>query len=135
MNAELLGIAEALAIALVWTIQEKTTCKNQPEVVLFSSCLRTLRYIDHLRDEIVARKDAYPARNFAVPKLISRSQWLRRLGVRVQLRCMPGHLSVEGMVHAQAAGRFALGRTIIPLLRDEGLKFMIKEQDKHNART
>lgn len=130
MNAELLGIAEALAIALVWVVQDRShdSPGTQPEVVVFTSCTRVLPYIDRLRDETVAKKAARPARDFAVYKLISRSQWLHRLGVGVQLRCMPSHLShrsVDGMVHAQAVARFALDRAVIPLDQDEGLKFMI----------
>ena len=58
MKAELLGIAEALALALGWVVRREHTRTEQPEIVIFTSCSRVLRYIDRLRDEDVARKAA-----------------------------------------------------------------------------
>lgn len=142
--AELAAIAEGLAIATTEVLlsrgnQKSTSPKKEaaaaaaakPKVIIFTDSTSALQKIDKLRKSVVAedrlRDDA------VVRKIITRSQYLRRIGIPLELRWVPGHSRVEGNTRADVAARLAAKSENIAVLLDEGLRLIEMEDAPGNV--
>jgi ribonuclease HI len=126
-RTELTAVAEALAIALPWAIQKTTLDESYLEaglgaceVVIFTDSQDVLRRREKLRDEALTEHRMLKG-DPVLRKVITRSQYLRQLAVRVELHWVPGHADVEGNERADAAARLAAVESDDGITRDGGL--------------
>ena len=123
---EMAAIAEGLAIALS---QILLICngqhKDKAKVVIFSDCQAAMTHVDTFQ-----RTSPGEGRLHGDPivrKLVTRSQYLRSLGVEVEIRWVPSHSGVMGNIRADAAARSAAWRTpgiAEGVYLDEGLRMI-----------
>lgn len=103
-TAEMAAISEGLAVALSQTLtQPAEVCK----VVIFSDCQEALSRVHELRQHTFSEEWLQSERNLVLRKLITRSQYFRKLGISVELRWVPAHSGVEGNIRADRAARSA----------------------------
>lgn len=140
-RAELTAVAEALAIALPWAIQRKTLDEShleeglEPcEVIIFTDSQDVLRSVEKLRDEALT-EHRMPKGDPVIRKVITRSQYLRQLAVRVELHWVPGHAHVEGNERADAAARLAAVESDDGITRDEGLVLIEAELTRQQGQS
>jgi hypothetical protein len=132
-RVELSNVLEASAFALPWAI-----CKHrldetyrQPElrerkVVIFMDSQDVLTGNEKLRYEALTEHRMLDG-DCDLGKPITRSQYLRRLGVQVELRWDPAHARVEGNEREDAAARCAANDEDYSIIRDEGLDLVATE--------
>jgi ribonuclease HI len=147
-QAELAAIAEGLSDATKEVILLRDQDSKSPgrmdsdyKVTVFSDCTSALAQIDKLRTKSAAT-DARLRTDPISCKFITRSQYLRRTGVHLELRWVPGHSKVEGIIRANTAARHAAMNQDIGVPLDEGLRLIEVEgglsitnkQDQNNAR-
>lgn len=123
-STEMAAIAEGLAIALSQVLLlDGDQSKSIGRVIIFTDCQAAMFRIERFRctslSERRLRSDPI------VRKLVTRSQYLRGLGVEVEIRWVPAHSGVEGNIRADAAARSAAWR--LPgiaegVYLDEGLR-------------
>lgn len=105
-GAEMTAIAEGLAVALSQTLTQPGGIRK---VAVFSDCPGALVRLNELRQRTFSEeclRSELPV-NSVLRKLITRSQYFRRLGISVELRWVPAHSGVEGNVRADRAARNA----------------------------
>lgn len=123
-RSEYTAVAEALAIALPWALRKLPTLEDAQgcQVVIFTDSQSALSKLERLGTH--ALTEDMPLRTDSVRrKLITRSQYLRQLGVRVDVRWVPAHAKVEGNERADAAARRA-GKGVHEVVPDEGLEMI-----------
>lgn len=125
--AELFAIAHGLAVAteevMVLRSQDSIVPRRMTtghSVVIFSDSTRALEQVKKLREK-EAVTNAQVISDPIIRKLITRSQYLRRIGVRLELCWVPGHSGVEGNLRADAAALKAAKAQDISVHIDEGL--------------
>ena len=124
--AEMAAIAEGLAIALSQILLIcNSQHKDKAKVVIFSDCQAAMTHIDKFQrtSPSVGRLHGDPIAR----KLVTRSQYLRTLGVEVEIRWVPSHSGVVGNIGADAAARSAAWRTpgiAEGVYLDEGLRMI-----------
>jgi ribonuclease HI len=131
-RAKLSAVAEALAIAFSWAIHKQVLDENSPqlesrvhEISIFTDSQDVLTKLENLRHRALTERQMQG--DFILRKLITRSQYLRRLGVRVELRWVPGHARVEGNERADKAARRAAKNGVDSNVPDEGLELVAAE--------
>lgn len=125
-GTEMAAIAEGLAVALSQVLLlDRDQSKSIGRVIIFTDCQAAMFRIERFRCTSLAegRLRSDPI----VRKLVTRSQYLRGLGVAVEIRWVPAHSGVEGNVRADAAARSAAWR--LPgiaegVYLDEGLQMI-----------
>lgn len=105
-GAEMTALAEGLAVALSQTLTQPAGIRK---VVVFSDCPGALIRVNELRQRTFSEECLRSERpvNSVLRKLITRSQYFRRIGISVELRWVPAHSGVEGNVRADRAARNA----------------------------
>lgn len=125
-STEMAAIAEGLAIAMSQVLLlDRDQSKSIGRVIIFTDCQAAMFRIDGFRCTSLAegRLRSDPI----VRKLVTRSQYLRGLGVEVEIRWVPAHSGVKGNIRADAAARSAAWR--LPgiaegVYLDEGLRMI-----------
>lgn len=105
-GAEMTAIAEGLAVALSQILIQPA---GIGKVVLFSDCPGALSRVKELRSRTFREESLHSELevNSVIRKLITRSQYFRKLGISVELHWVPAHSGVEGNVRADRAARNA----------------------------
>lgn len=120
------AIAEALAIALSQILLlSKCQDENKAKVVIFADCQAAIHHVNKFQR--TSPSEGRVHNDPIVRKLVTRSQYLRILGVEVEIRWVPGHSGVEGNVRADAAARSAAWRypgIAEGVYLDEGLRII-----------
>lgn len=131
-QAEEFAIAEALALAVPWAIRAKDRSELQIEenpellsLVIFTDCERALWKI--VKHKSVAFPRSQLQSNAVYRRIVTRSQYLRKLGVQVQLRWIPGHTRIRGNERAHNRARYAVKHRKLGIARDEGLELIEAE--------
>lgn len=125
-STEMAAIAEGLAFALSQVLLlGRDQSKNIGRVIIFTDCQAAMFRIERFRCNSLAegRLRSDPI----VRKLVTRSQYLRGLGIEVEIRWVPAHSGVEGNVRADAAARSAawpLPGIAEGVYLDEGLRMI-----------
>lgn len=125
-STETAAIAEGLAIALSQVLSlDRDQRKSIGRVIIFTDCQAAMFQIEKFRCNSLAERRLRS--DPIVRKLVTRSQYLRGLGVEVEIRWVPAHSGVEGNVRADAAARSAAWR--LPgiaegVYLDEGLRMI-----------
>lgn len=117
LEAEFIAVAEGLATAVA---QLETS--PMPKVMIFTDCQDALYRIHRLRKLEFTGK-ALGDRP-VIRKLVTRSQYLHRHGVEIELHWVPGHARVEGNRRAHAAAQEAATTPNLGVSLDEGLLLM-----------
>lgn len=129
-QAELSAVAEGLADATTKMMHFKS--KNRVEfekiasnykVIIFTDSQRALTMVDKLRGEKFVAEDQVRSHPI-IRKIITRSQYLHRIGIHLELRWVPGHSGVEGNDRADAAAQRAAKAQDISICIDEGLRLI-----------
>lgn len=103
---EMAAIAEGLAIALSQILLFSSgQRKDKAKVIIFADCQAAIHHVNKFQRTSPSEGRVYG--NPIVRKLVTRSQYLRSLGVEVEIRWVPGHSGVEGNIRADAAARSA----------------------------
>lgn len=128
--AELFAIAQGLAVATEEVMVLRSQDSIGPgrmatdhSVVIFSDSTSALEQVGKLREN-GAVTNAQVISNPIIRKLITRSQYLHRTGVHLELRWIPGHSGVEGNLYADAAALQAAKAQDISVHIDEGLRLI-----------
>lgn len=103
-TAEMAALAEGLAVALSQTL---TNPAGIHKVVVFSDCQEALSRVNDLCQCTFSEEWLRSELNSALRKLITRSQYFRRIGISIELRWVPSHSGVEGNIRADRAARSA----------------------------
>lgn len=103
-TAEMAAIAEGLAVALSQTLTDPAKIHR---VVIFSDCREALSRVNEVRQRRFSEELLLSEANSVLRKLITRSQYFRRIGISIELRWVPAHLGVEGNIRADRAARSA----------------------------
>lgn len=129
-QAEISAVAEGLVVATTKMMHFKSQNSAELErmainykVTIFTDSQRALTTVDKLRGEKFIADDRVRS-NPITRKFITRSQYLRRIGVHLELRWVPGHSGVEGNVRADVAARKAAKVQDISVYIDEGLRLI-----------
>ncbi|KAL7926875.1 hypothetical protein ACQKWADRAFT_278862 [Trichoderma austrokoningii] len=135
--AELIAIAQSLAVAtelvMHLRLQNGSGAGGKAakyRVTIFSDCQSALGLVNNLRgkkpiDNKQVCNDPFKR------KIITRSQQLRRLGIRPELRWVPGHAKVDGHNRADRAAYLAANSQGITVPLDEGLRLIELEAARH----
>ncbi|KAL7786300.1 hypothetical protein V8C37DRAFT_392565 [Trichoderma ceciliae] len=133
--AELAAIADGLAIATAEIMLSRGQNSVGPgrmatkfKVTILTDSTNALGRIRKLQKSVASEarlRDDPIAR-----RIITRSQYLARAGVQLELRWVPGHSQVEGHALADSAARYAAKNQDIGVLLDEGLRLMEMEVAK-----
>lgn len=128
--AELFAIAHGLAVATEEVMILRSQDNIGPgrmatghSVVIFSDSTSALEQVRKLREK-EAVTNAQVISDPIIRKLVTRSQYLHRIGVRVELRWVPGHSGVEGNLRADAAALQAAKAQDMSVHIDEGLRLI-----------
>ena len=128
LQAELTAVAEGLAIAVLEILRAKDQdilgskgALTESKVTIFTDCQGALQRIIKLREAVSTEQRLRG--NPIVRKLITRSQYLNSLGVKVELCWVPGHSHVEGNERAHVAARVAASPDL-GICLDEGLQMI-----------
>lgn len=125
-STEMAAIAEGLAIALTQVLLlDIDQRKSIGRVIIFTDCQAAMFRMEKFRCNSLAERRLRS--DPIVRKLVTRSQYLRGLGVEVEIRWVPAHSGVEGNVRADFAARSAAWR--LPgiaegVYLDEGLRMI-----------
>lgn len=125
-SAEMAAIAEGLAIALSRImLLANGHDEGRSKVIIFTDCQQAMNRIEGFRRDSLGegRLRSDPI----VRKLVTRSQYLRGLGVEVEIRWVPSHSGIEGNVRADAAAQSAAWRCpgiADGVYLDEGLRMI-----------
>ncbi|KAF2650867.1 hypothetical protein K491DRAFT_720395 [Lophiostoma macrostomum CBS 122681] len=127
VESELLAIAEGLAIATADTIKSASEREHRLipasfKTMIFTDCQTALTKIDKFRTSNPTQSQI--SRDPIMCRLVTRSQYLRSLGIEVELRWVPGHAGVKGNKRAHAMARHAVLRADQFIEADEGLQLM-----------
>lgn len=123
---EMAAIAEGLAIALSQILLSSNGQRmEKAKVVIFADCQAAIHHVNKFQRTSPSEGRVY--NDPIVRKLVTRSQYLRSLGVEIEIRWVPGHSGVEGNIRADAAARSAAWRCpgiANGVYLDEGLRII-----------
>ncbi|RFU75554.1 tick transposon [Trichoderma arundinaceum] len=95
------------------------------KVIVFTDSVSALQRIQKIQKSAVT--EAQLLGDPIIHKLITRSQYLRRIGVQLELRWVPGHSKVEGNALADTEARYAAKNQDIGVLLGEELRLLDSE--------
>lgn len=103
LEAELAGIAGALGIAIASIKDSRKKASTTPQKVILTDCQDAVSLLQKLRVHASNRKSQDGT---LACKLITRSQYLRNLGVSLEVHWVPGHYrAIPGNIRADTEAR------------------------------